>query len=370
VTGSRADQPLVTFVVPCYRLAHLLGECVQSILMQDFEDFEVLILDDCSPDDTPQVAASFKDRRVRHIRHAQNLGHLRNYNAGIEAARGRYIWLISADDRLWRPYVLSRFVAALEANPRATFAFCPVRKFNEDGDGELHGSVGPADAVWRGHDFFKHLLNGNVVPAPSALARRTAYEAAGRFPLDLPFAGDWYMWAAFAFQGDVIYQAEPMVKYRLHNLNMTKSFLDRSAALVRDEVEVLWRMKALASGAANERLLESALKAVSQKYALHVGRWAAEAWTYGLTAEAFEQSLQAHAATPRERARIRHEAYAALGDGHFAASRRSLARGAYVRALSASPLNGKTFLKLALLGAGGAGARLRRTLSTPSVPTR
>jgi len=366
MTGSRAERPLVTFVVPCYRLAHLLGECVRSILMQDFDDFEVLILDDCSPDDTPRVAASFEDPRVRHIRHPQNLGHLRNYNAGIELARGRYVWLISADDRLWRSYVLSRFVAALEANPQATFAFCPVRKFTDAGDAELHGSVGSVDAVWRGHDFFKYLLNGNVVPAPSALARRTAYETAGRFPLDLPFAGDWYMWAAFAFQGDVIYQAEPMVKYRLHNLNMTKSFLDRAAALVRDEVEVLWRMKALAGGAADERLLESALEAISQKYALHVGRWAADAWTYGLTAEAFEQSLEAHVATPRERARIRRETYAALGDGHFAAGHPSQARGAYVRSLLAGPLKAKTWAKLALLGAGGAGARLRRTLSVPT----
>jgi glycosyltransferase involved in cell wall biosynthesis len=360
-----ARAPLVSFLVPCYRLAHLLSDCVGSILAQDFDDFEVLILDDCSPDNTPEVAASLTDPRVRHIRHPQNLGHLRNYNRGVELARGRYIWLISADDRLWRPYVLSRFVAALESHPDATFAFCPVRKFNDEGDTALHGSVGSEDAVWRGQDFFDHLLNGNIVPAPAALARRSAYEAAGCFPLDLPFAGDWYMWAAFAHQGDVIYMAEPMVKYRLHALNMTKTFLDRAAALVRDEVEVLWRLKGLVENSGNEWLRRRVVSAIGQKYALHVGRWAADGWTYGLDVDAFEHSLRSHDATPRERESIRRDTYAALGDGHFDAGRRGQARSAYVRSLSAGALNPKTLVKLALLGAGTSGARLRRALSSP-----
>src|SRR6478672_7594179 len=66
---SRRRSPIkVSFVVPCYRLAHLLGECVDSILAQSYGDFEVLIMDDCSPDATPEVAASFSDPRVRHVR--------------------------------------------------------------------------------------------------------------------------------------------------------------------------------------------------------------------------------------------------------------------------------------------------------------
>src|SRR5262245_13776741 len=81
--------PTVSFVVPCYGLAHLLPECVHSILRQSYRDFEVLIMDDCSPDDTATVAKSFRDERVRHIRNEANIGHLRNYNTGISLARGR-----------------------------------------------------------------------------------------------------------------------------------------------------------------------------------------------------------------------------------------------------------------------------------------
>src|SRR5437016_5697097 len=100
--------PRVTFVVPCYKLGHLLAECLKSILAQTYRDFEVLVMDDCSPDDTAEVARSFHDPRVKHIRNEPNLGHLRNYNRGLDLAEGEYIWLVSADDRLRKPYVLER----------------------------------------------------------------------------------------------------------------------------------------------------------------------------------------------------------------------------------------------------------------------
>src|SRR4030095_4370191 len=96
-------MPTVTFVVPCYKLAHYLRDCVESILAQEYGDFEILIMDDCSPDNTPAVAASLSDPRGRSVRKKPNLGHLRNYNKGINLARGRYLWLLSADDRLRSP---------------------------------------------------------------------------------------------------------------------------------------------------------------------------------------------------------------------------------------------------------------------------
>ena len=62
------QNPTVSFVVPCYKLAHLLPECINSILGQTYSDLEVLIMDDCSPDNTAEVARSFNDLRVKHIR--------------------------------------------------------------------------------------------------------------------------------------------------------------------------------------------------------------------------------------------------------------------------------------------------------------
>ena len=69
-----ATDPMVSFVVPCHKLAHWLPDCVASILSQTCRDFEVLIMDDCSPDNTSEVARSFQDPRVRYIRNETNLG--------------------------------------------------------------------------------------------------------------------------------------------------------------------------------------------------------------------------------------------------------------------------------------------------------
>src|SRR5262245_31370136 len=110
-------DPKVSFIIPCFKLAHLLAECVDSILSQTYDDLEIIIMDDCSPDNTAEVAQSFKDHRVRYVRNNVNLGHLRNYNEGIARCRGQYIWLISADDRLRKPYVLQRYVELMDSRP-------------------------------------------------------------------------------------------------------------------------------------------------------------------------------------------------------------------------------------------------------------
>src|ERR1700687_5683815 len=118
-------RPTISFVIPCYKLAHFLNECVDSILGQTYADYEILIMDDCSPDNTSEVANSFHDPRVKCIRNNDNLGHLRNYNKGIRLSRGRYIWLVSADDRLRHSYALERYVQVMASHPEVGYTFCP-----------------------------------------------------------------------------------------------------------------------------------------------------------------------------------------------------------------------------------------------------
>lgn len=357
-------SPVVTFIVPCYNLGHVLADCVNSILDQTYTNLEVLIMDDCSPDDTPAVAASFTDPRVHHVRHAQNMGHLRNYNAGIAMARGEYIWLISADDRLRRPYIVERFVETAERNPSAAYVFCPAMKFNENGDIGIYGSIGDRDCVVPGLRFVERLLDGNIVSAPTGMVRRRTYEKAGDFPLDLPFAGDWFLWGAFAFHGDVAYLAEPMVHYRVHPLNMTKSFFKRAAALVEDELKVQWRLKGLADRTDNEQLRRYARFAIARDYATRLRRRVLKDWPYGMTAEQFEASLAAFPATAEEQADIRSAAYDSLGDACLEADRPGDAAAAYTLALRARPLATSTRAKALLLRSGSVGRAVRRVVSS------
>jgi glycosyltransferase involved in cell wall biosynthesis len=352
-------RPRVTFVVPCYNLGHLLGECLTSILTQSFTDLEVLVMDDCSPDATPQVAASIADPRVRHVRNAENLGHLRNYNAGIAMARGEYVWLISADDRLRKPYVVERFVEQLDQHPNVGYVFCPVMRFDSHRETTLYGSHGDGDTVFAGEVFARALARGNSVPAASGLVRRSYYETLGAFPLDLPFAGDWYMWALFALHGDVGYMAEPMVGWRVHANNMTHSFTSRPAALMRDEILVLVRVRDQARATGHPDVASVYDDAIVGYYAWRIAAGVGPHGLGRMTPEQLEASLAEWCHDERERERIVGRAYIAFGDVLYASGDHAEALRWYGGALRTGPLSGRTLTKYGLLWAGRVGQRVR-----------
>ena len=358
-----AANPTVTFVVPCYNLGHLLRECVESILAQTYTDFEVLIMDDCSPDDTPCVAQSFSDPRVRHIRNDPNLGHLRNYDKGITLARGRYLWLISADDKLRRDYVLARFVATLDAHPEAGYVFCPANRFNDDGDVDVYGAHGDREWVSPASRFVRTLLNGNSVSAPAVLARTACYHRIGGFPLDLPFAGDWYVWARFALDRGVVYLPEPMVGYRLHAANMTKGFLgSKAAALVRDELEVRWRIRRDAAALGDAEAVAWADAALVSDYAGRAACHVTDASPYGLTLAGIEESVRAHGAPQSLARRIHSAVWVAAGDAYYDKGQTAAARRCYGRALGGL-LAPKAVAKYLLATAGTPGRTVRWALT-------
>lgn len=353
--------PTVTFVVPCFRLAHLLGDCLRSILGQTYRDLEVLVMDDRSPDNTAAVAASFNDPRVRYVLNDENLGHLRNYNAGITLAQGKYVWLISADDRLRVPYILERFVTVMEAEPTVGFAFCPAITWDGTNEGEVWSAHGNSDAVFRNHKFTRRLLQANCVPAPAGLVRRSAYDKIGLFPLDLPFAGDWYVWLAIALQFDVAYFAEPMVNYRVHELNMTKTCMQDLGAVVREGETIRWRLQRMIEATGNAELEAYATTCMAYFYAALLARTArVHGEPVGLSIEDFEASLARNARSRAKASALRAMTYAAAGDECYGAGDRPAARRHYARALTAQPRAMRTAAKYALLRMGPLGDYVRQ----------
>jgi len=240
-------DPKVSFVVPCYKLAHFLGDCVNSILSQTYGDFEALIMDDCSPDDTTEIAKQFKDPRVIHIRNEKNLGFVHNLNKGIEHSRGRYLWLISADDCLRSQNVLQRYIDLLEKNPQVGYVFCPamtLKDGEEVGVEEVWKWPGNRDRILSGHEVVRRSAYKCALIAPTCLARKECHMRAGGYPVDLPRTGDWYLWAAFAMTYDVGYFAEPMVYYRRHGANMDKVMAEEQPSFFfEQEMMVRWAIK-------------------------------------------------------------------------------------------------------------------------------
>lgn len=136
--------PSVTVGVPVYNGAVYLEEAVQSILRQTYTDFELIIADNASTDDTPAVCRRLaqSDRRVRVLRHATNIGAPRNWNSLVPEARGRYFkWASSSD--ICAPQMLERCVAALESDPDQVLCY---------GHTQLTGAGGEPIEVYR-HDL-------------------------------------------------------------------------------------------------------------------------------------------------------------------------------------------------------------------------
>lgn len=92
------NQPLVSIIIPTYNRAEYLKQAIESVLVQTYTNFELLILDNCSPDNTPDVVKQFNDPRIKYIRHQCNIRGAANWSYGIYWAKGKYISILGDDD--------------------------------------------------------------------------------------------------------------------------------------------------------------------------------------------------------------------------------------------------------------------------------
>lgn len=297
-------DPKVSFIVPCYKLAHYLGDCVNSILAQTYSDFEILIMDDCSPDNTPEVAAGFNDPRVTYIRNETNLGNIRNYNKGIKLSRGRYLWLISADDCLRSQNVLRRYVELLEKNPHVGYVFCPAMSLldgKELGVEAWTAWPGKRDRIINGRDVVRLSIYRCTVCAPTGLVRKECYTRIGGFPLDLPRSGDWFLWSVFATMYDVGYLAEPMVCYRRHTTNMDKTLVETQPSLFYEqELLVRWLIKKEAEKAGMQGLSSHFCRGLAEAYILRLVDKEVKNWQHGYTWDFARKEIHENASNEKE----------------------------------------------------------------------
>ena len=119
----QARAPTVSVIIPTYNRAHLVGRAICSVLNQTFQDFEIIVVDDGSTDNTEEVVKSFNDPRIRYIRHEQNRGGSAARNTGIRAARGEYIAFLDSDDE-WLPEKLDTQLKTMSTLPEHFVGVC------------------------------------------------------------------------------------------------------------------------------------------------------------------------------------------------------------------------------------------------------
>lgn len=220
------SRPTVSVVIPCYRYGRFLRDCVRSVLDQDEVDVRVLIIDDASPDDSPEIAACLaaEDDRVEARLHAANRGHIETYNEGLLGwAEGRYSVLLSADDLL-TPGALARATSVLDANPSAGFVYGHVLRWRDNEPRPVARTTPSGMKVWNGADWLQRVcrLSHSVISSPEVVVRTSLQQQIGGYLSSLPHTGDIEMWMRFAVHGDVAFiRGVDQAYYRAHGQNMT-----------------------------------------------------------------------------------------------------------------------------------------------------
>ncbi len=217
-------------IVPCYRYAHFLTGCVNSVRSQEGVDLRVLIIDDASPDNTPEVAAELSalDPRIEYLRHKENRKNIYTYNEGIEWADGDYTLLLSADDML-TPGALKRATALLDHHPEVAFAYGRAIKFYGDSQALPEPRIPPTPEwdVRPGLEWLEQRCRDgwyssqHRLISPEAVMRTSLVKRLGGFRPELPVAGDVELWMRLAVHGAVGFLPRTdQAYYRVHNANM------------------------------------------------------------------------------------------------------------------------------------------------------
>jgi glycosyltransferase involved in cell wall biosynthesis len=268
--------PRVSFVVPTYNYARFVTQAVDSLLEQDFEALEVIVIDDCSTDATQQALQRYdSDPRVKLVHHSVNQGHIRTYNEGLEMAAGEFVGMLSADDVCLRPDAIARQVALFDGDPEVGFVYSPLTYVDESGSLLNVIRRWSNDSVHDGLVEFRDLAFTNFILASGTLVRASCHREVGYYDTRLRHAGDWDLWLRLAAHFRVGYVADAMYGWRLHEGNMHASSIARDEA-DHDLVLTLTRaFAALPSSAPAElqALRQPAMLRVAVRAIDHDRRW-------------------------------------------------------------------------------------------------
>lgn len=206
---------LISIVLPVYNGAKYLRESIDSILAQTYTNWELLILDDCSTDETPAIAREYErtDARVHYHRNAQNLRLPRNLNRGFSLAKGDYLtW--TSDDNRYRPTALEKMHTALKSDPAAQFVFASCRII--DGEGR------EVEYIMVDRESPKRIVGLDSVGACFMYTRK-AYEAVGEYDPELVLVEDFDYWQRICMRFPCTVIEEILYDYRWHDGALTST---------------------------------------------------------------------------------------------------------------------------------------------------
>ena len=204
-------EPAVSVVLPTYNRAGLLGRSIRSVLEQNYGDFEVLVIDDGSTDETASVVAGFDDRRIKYVPLTRNNGAGAARNVGLGLARGKFLAFQDSDDE-WLPSKLTKQMSAfMRGSARLGMVYSDMQRILPDGSTTYFAApkVLPDQLI----DPATHFYQVHNIGIQSAVIKREYLREAGNFSESLPVYEDLEMFIRLSRRCDFQHLREPLVKY-------------------------------------------------------------------------------------------------------------------------------------------------------------
>ncbi|HSI66636.1 MAG TPA: glycosyltransferase family A protein [Planococcus sp. (in: firmicutes)] len=202
-------QEKVSIVVPTYNRAKLLAEAVGSLQQQTYKNIEIIIVDDCSTDDTTQAVEKMQDGRIVYVKHEVNKGGGEARNTGIAHATGAYIGFLDSDDQ-WQKDKLERQMAVFRENPDVGVVYTGMKVYQGN---YLVKEVIPKYSG----DLLTKLIESNCIYTTSSiLVKKEVLEEAGGFDSSLPSCQDWDLYIRLARISRFGFVEDSLVLYHLH----------------------------------------------------------------------------------------------------------------------------------------------------------
>ena len=203
------EKEKVSIIIPTYNRAYCIERSIKSVLEQTYQEFELLIVDDGSSDNTQDVVNSIEDERIRYVPMPENKGVAAARNEGIRQAAYEYIAFQDSDD-VWKPDKLEKQMQVLCENLWAGMVYCAYEGHREDGNMVIVPDEQMPLYDKQG-DIYHKLLCRNTIGAPTVLVRKECFLRAGLFCENMTCLEDWELFVRIAKDYEIVFMEEPLL---------------------------------------------------------------------------------------------------------------------------------------------------------------
>lgn len=247
---------MVSVIIPNYNHSKYLKQRIDSVLEQKFQDFEVIILDDKSTDNSKDIIEQYREHPLvsQIVYNEKNSGTtFAQWNKGVSLAKGDFIWIAESDD-VADPYLLQTLYDRISVDKNISIAFCQSYRMNSQGEvtGDWFDHYTNFENIQmfyneftaKGSDFVKDfLIHKNVIPNASAvLFRKETYLSVGCANTKIGYIGDWLVWLKMATIGDVTYTNKALNYFRYHEKSYSTRFFKENKSVSGRSIHIKLRL--------------------------------------------------------------------------------------------------------------------------------